>query len=118
MRGHLRQIRLDAAHRHGPLRVPRLLWFGVAAVRESAADRGQLSLAPSGLARKRHSQPAEAAYNRLLAIADKTMLYNEYYGSDDRVRTPCCRARTWESGMNAESIINYLLRPHDSACSR
>jgi hypothetical protein len=52
---------------------------------------------------------AKRAYERILEMSDQTGAYNEYYDAADRVRKDCCRARPWESGVNAEAIVAYLL---------
>jgi hypothetical protein len=52
---------------------------------------------------------ARKAYDRVVKIRDGEQVWNEYYDGTDNVRTGCCRARPWESGINAEAIIEYLL---------
>jgi hypothetical protein len=51
---------------------------------------------------------AESAFRRLVGMADSAGAWNEYYGKGDRVRTANCRARPWESGVNAAAIVHYL----------
>jgi len=51
---------------------------------------------------------AEIAFRRVVRMADDAGAWNEYYGEADQVRTANCRARPWESGVNAAAIVHYL----------
>ena len=51
----------------------------------------------------------DRAYERLVRMLDGTGAWNEYYDGDDRPRSGCCRARPWESGINAAAIAAYWL---------
>ncbi len=53
---------------------------------------------------------AQQAYDRLIRMADDAGAWNEYYGEGDRVSTANCRARPWESGVNATAMVMYLER--------
>ena len=59
------------------------------------------------LAATRHPA-AEHAYRRLLRLLDRTEAWVEYYTSADAAREGCCRARPWESGVNAMAVVEYL----------
>ena len=52
---------------------------------------------------------AKNACDRVLRMLDSAGAWNEYYDAEDHVRQGCCRARPWESGINAEAVIGYLL---------
>lgn len=52
----------------------------------------------------------DRALSRLLSMADDAGAWNEYYGEGDRVRVANCRARPWESGVNAAAVVAYLAR--------
>ena len=58
------------------------------------------------LTRLRH-RAAPAAYARLVRMADDAGAWNEYYGASDQVRAQNCRARPWESGVNAAAMVAY-----------
>ena len=60
------------------------------------------------LTRLRHPAAA-AAYARLVRMADDAGAWNEYYGAGDQVRTRNCRARPWESGVNASAIYGAAI---------
>lgn len=55
------------------------------------------------------STAAEEACERLLKLADSASAWNEYYLDNESVRQGCCRARPWESGINAAALINHLI---------
>jgi hypothetical protein len=53
--------------------------------------------------------PAAAwAAERALRLLDGTQAWVEYYDADDRPRGTCCRCRPWESGINAEALLEAL----------
>ncbi|MGC9361118.1 MAG: hypothetical protein ACP5G7_12250 [Anaerolineae bacterium] len=53
---------------------------------------------------------AATAFRRVVRMADDAGAWNEYYGEADQVRTANCRARPWESGVNAAAIVQYMQR--------
>jgi hypothetical protein len=55
------------------------------------------------------SHPAtDSAAERLLSMLDSSGSWVEYYNAAD-LPSDCCFARPWESGINAYSMIRYLL---------
>ncbi len=60
------------------------------------------------LTRLRHPA-APAAYARLVRMTDDAGAWNEYYGAGDQVRSQNCRARPWESGLNAAAMVAYWI---------
>lgn len=52
---------------------------------------------------------ARNAFDRVLRILDQEQVWNEYYDGTDGVRQHCCRARPWESGLNIDAVIGYVL---------
>jgi hypothetical protein len=52
---------------------------------------------------------AKAAYERTLRMLDPAGAWNEYYEASDHPRPNCCRCRPWETGVNAEAVIEYFL---------
>jgi hypothetical protein len=52
---------------------------------------------------------AEEIYRRMMSVIDSTGAWVEYYENDKPQNTRC---RAWESGINLEAAINYLLKTY------